>query len=176
MVSLLKYLFLKDFLNLFSERGEGKEKGGERNIDVWEKHCWVASRTPPTRNLAQTQASALTGIEPETLRFVGQCPTDWAMLVRALRISYCSVLYSSFCWWWSVDCRQLKSQIKWGLLRLLYYILFIHSSVDRHGATSTSWLLRTMLPWTIHCMFSLTHTHTHTHTRRKQGRSSKTEF
>ena len=29
------YLFLKDFIYLFLERGEGREKERERNIDVW---------------------------------------------------------------------------------------------------------------------------------------------
>ena len=41
-------LFFKDFLSLFLERGEGREKERERNIDVPEIHRSVASRTPQT--------------------------------------------------------------------------------------------------------------------------------
>ena len=41
------YLFL-----LILERGEGRKKEKERNIDVQEKHQLVASRTPPARDLA----------------------------------------------------------------------------------------------------------------------------
>ena len=43
--------FFKDFIYLFLERGEGKEK--ERNIDVWEKHWWADSNMPPTGDLAR---------------------------------------------------------------------------------------------------------------------------
>ena len=45
-------LFFKDFLSLFLERGEGREKERERNIDVPEKHTLVASPTPSTGELA----------------------------------------------------------------------------------------------------------------------------
>ena len=31
----LPFLFFKDFINLFPDRGEGKEKERERNISVW---------------------------------------------------------------------------------------------------------------------------------------------
>ena len=37
---------------LFLERGEGREKERERNIDVPEKQRLVASCTPPTGDLA----------------------------------------------------------------------------------------------------------------------------
>ena len=39
----LKELLKKDFTYLFLERGEGREKKMERNINVWEKHWSVAS-------------------------------------------------------------------------------------------------------------------------------------
>ena len=42
----------KDFIYLFSERGEGREEEREKNIDVQEKHPLVASRTPATGELA----------------------------------------------------------------------------------------------------------------------------
>ena len=37
---------------LFLERGEGREKERERNINVWETHWWVASHVAPTGGLA----------------------------------------------------------------------------------------------------------------------------
>ena len=53
--------FLKDFIYLFLERGEGREKVRERNInDVQEIHGSVASCTSPTGALARDQACALT--------------------------------------------------------------------------------------------------------------------
>ena len=39
------YLFLK-ILFSFLERGEGRKKERERNIDVWEKYQSVASHNP----------------------------------------------------------------------------------------------------------------------------------
>ena len=40
-----------DFMYLFLERGERKEKERDRNMDVQEKHRLVVSHTPPTRHL-----------------------------------------------------------------------------------------------------------------------------
>ena len=40
-------VFLKGFINLFLERGEGREKERERNISVREKHQSVASHVSP---------------------------------------------------------------------------------------------------------------------------------
>ena len=45
------FYFLKDF-TYFLERGEGREKERERNIDVQEKHPSGASCRPPTGDLA----------------------------------------------------------------------------------------------------------------------------
>ena len=50
-----KFNFFKDFIYLFLERGEGKEKEGEKH------QCVVASGAPPTRDLAHNS---------------GMCP-DW---------------------------------------------------------------------------------------------------
>ena len=41
-----------DFIYLFLERGEGREKERGRNIDMQEKHQSAASCTPPTGDLA----------------------------------------------------------------------------------------------------------------------------
>ena len=45
---------------LFLERGEGREKERERNINVWEIHWLVASCMPPLGTWPTTQACALT--------------------------------------------------------------------------------------------------------------------
>ena len=47
----------KDFIYLFLERREGREKERERNIDVREKHPLVASHMPPTADLARNPGS-----------------------------------------------------------------------------------------------------------------------
>ena len=49
------FLFFKDFIYLFAERGEGKKKEGEKH------QCVVASSVPPTGDLAHNP---------------GMCP-DW---------------------------------------------------------------------------------------------------
>ena len=55
----IKIYIWKKFVNnlfkkiyLFLERGEGRGKGRESNIHVWEKHRLVASHTPQTGDLA----------------------------------------------------------------------------------------------------------------------------
>ena len=45
-------LLFKLINQLFLERGEGREKERERNINVRQKHSSVASGVPPTRDLA----------------------------------------------------------------------------------------------------------------------------
>ena len=44
--------FLKDFVHLFLERGKGREKERERNVDVRENYQSVASHTLSTGGLA----------------------------------------------------------------------------------------------------------------------------
>ena len=46
MIIILNFYFFKDLIYLFLERGEGREKEGEKH------QCVVASCTPPTRDLA----------------------------------------------------------------------------------------------------------------------------
>ena len=49
---ITKPLYFLNFIYLFLERGEGKEKDRERNISVGETHGSVASHTLPTGELA----------------------------------------------------------------------------------------------------------------------------
>ena len=48
----LFFIIFKNFIYLFLQRGEGREKERERNIDVQEKHRSVASRLHPTGDQA----------------------------------------------------------------------------------------------------------------------------
>ena len=67
--------FKKDFIDLFLENGEGREKEGERNTDVREKQQSVVSCASPTRDRAPvcpqpatrpvTQACSLSPIQQE---------------------------------------------------------------------------------------------------------------
>ena len=50
------FCFFKDFIYLFLERGEGREKERERNISVWLPLMWPTLGTWP-----ETQACALNG-------------------------------------------------------------------------------------------------------------------
>ena len=52
------YIF-KDFLYLFLERGEEREKERKRNIDVREKHQLAVSLTPLLETWPETQAGDL---------------------------------------------------------------------------------------------------------------------
>ena len=45
-------IFLKNFIYLLLERGEGRKKEKGRNINVWEMHGSVAPHTPPAGDLA----------------------------------------------------------------------------------------------------------------------------
>ena len=53
MLRVRYFFFFEDFIYLFVERQEGREKERERNIDVGEKIRLVASCMPPTGDLAR---------------------------------------------------------------------------------------------------------------------------
>ena len=61
--SLNTFLFKILFI-VFRERRREREKEGEKH------RCVVASRTPPTGDLAATQACALTGSPPKDLSLI----------------------------------------------------------------------------------------------------------
>ena len=66
----------KDFTYLFLERGEGREKERETNINVWEKHQLVASCTHPDWGPGpQPRHVPWPRIKPATFLFAG-CPTQ----------------------------------------------------------------------------------------------------
>ena len=73
----------------FSEKGEGREKERERNINVREIHWLVASHMHPDQgpNLKPRHVPWLK-IEPITLHFAECCPTRWATPVRAWKIIF----------------------------------------------------------------------------------------
>ena len=75
--------FLKRFY-FFLERGGRREEKRERNIDVRGKHQLVASCTYPDWGPnPQPRHVPWLGMEPVTFCFVGWCPTNWSMMVRA---------------------------------------------------------------------------------------------
>ena len=78
-------LYKISFIYLFSERRERREKERERNINVWEIHRSVATRTPLTRDLhPQPRRVPWLGIEQVTFGFTGQHTVHWATLARAI--------------------------------------------------------------------------------------------
>ena len=64
LVFMIYLFFNKDFIYLFLERGEGKEKERERNIEVW-----LPLLCPQLGDLAHNQARALAGNQLVTLWF-----------------------------------------------------------------------------------------------------------
>ena len=65
----------KDFIYLFLERGERKDKERDRNINVREIHQSVASRTPPTEDLAQNPRMC-SDQEPNQQPFTSEASTQ----------------------------------------------------------------------------------------------------
>ena len=77
-------LFLKDFIYILLERGEGREKE-ERNIHVREKHLLVASCTCPE---PATQAGALTRNRTSSLSFRAAMPSQLSHTGQSMRNSW----------------------------------------------------------------------------------------
>ena len=66
------FCFFKDFISLFLDRGEGRQKERKRNINVWLPLMHLPPGTWPA-----IQACAWLGIEPATLWFSGQHSIHW---------------------------------------------------------------------------------------------------
>ena len=70
------FFFLKDFIYLFLERGEEREKESEKSMS--EKHWSVASRMHHDRGPnPQPRHVPWLGIKLVTFGFLGRCPTSW---------------------------------------------------------------------------------------------------
>ena len=68
LLKYAKHLFIfKDFIDLFLERGEGREKERERNVDQ------LPLARPQLGTWPSNQACALTGNPTSDLRFTGWC-------------------------------------------------------------------------------------------------------
>ena len=82
--------FKKGFIYLFLEKGEGREKERERNING------VASHRCPTwgANLQPKHVPWLE-IEPATLHFAGWCLTDWATPVIRAHLPFKGFIFVS---------------------------------------------------------------------------------
>ena len=76
-------LFFKDYIYLFLERGEGRGREVERNMDVWEEYQLVAFHVPSTRDKACSLGMSWPGTELGTSQFGRLCLTHWDTLIRA---------------------------------------------------------------------------------------------
>ena len=74
------YKHLKNYFTyLFFREGGGREGERERNINVW-----LPLTHPTLGTWPATQACVLTGNQPVTLWFTGQCSIHWATPARAV--------------------------------------------------------------------------------------------
>ena len=150
---------LKDFTYLFLERGEGREKERESNIDMWQKHWSVASRRPPTGNLAHNSGMSLNKKSnqwPYGLQNDAQ-PTEpyqsglnnfsfvnvlshkkWMLTLKFLVLFKCSVF--TFC---QLDLSKFWKNIK----AFHYYYYFLNKELVFLGDfISCFWLLWYLVP------------------------------
>ena len=74
-------MFLKDFMYLFLERGEGRERKRERNIDA---RIARFSRAPSWGPGPHPRRMPWLGIQPATLQFAGQRSIRWTTPARTL--------------------------------------------------------------------------------------------
>ena len=76
------FVFLRFYL--FLEKGEGRDKKRDRNVDVREKHRLVASCTSPDwEPNPKPRCVPWLEIELVTFHFAGWCPAHWVTAVRA---------------------------------------------------------------------------------------------
>ena len=78
------FFVYKDFIYLFSERGEEKEKEGEKHQCARETSISCLSYTPNQGPNQQSRHVPWLGMEQTTFRFAGLHPTRWATPVRAI--------------------------------------------------------------------------------------------
>ena len=77
MDPFFKIFIKKNFLNLFLERGEGKERGRETSMCGCLSYALHRGPNPKPRYLPWL------GIEPVDLCFAGLCPVHWGTSARA---------------------------------------------------------------------------------------------
>ena len=104
-------MVFKDFFQrfyIFIERGEGKEKERERNIDMWEILRLVVLYTPNWGPGRQPWHVPWLEIKPMTLWFTGQHSTHWTTLARASFCIFGFLYFScSVIWYCFQYCREL---------------------------------------------------------------------
>ena len=92
----LIFAFLKDFIYLFLERGEGREKEREENINVW------LPLAHPTGDLTCNPGMcSRLGIELVTFWFAGQHSIHWTTSTRAIFAFIENVFWKWELWHWS---------------------------------------------------------------------------
>ena len=107
MVRLTFFLKKEDFIYLFLERGEGREKEGERNID---RLCLTC---PQMETWPTTQGSAQTGNRTSDLLFSRWCPIHWTTPVRALPFCLYQSHHVVMCtWYMEAPYRGLPKNVK----------------------------------------------------------------
>ena len=75
-------VFLKYFIYLLLERGEGREEDREKNQHV--RDTWLPLACPLLGTWPTTQANALTGNQTATFQFTGWCSIHWATPIKAV--------------------------------------------------------------------------------------------
>ena len=115
--TLFFFSFFKILLGLFLERGEGREKDRERNINMWLPLPHPQLGTWPT-----TRHVPWLGIELATLWFTGQHSVHWATPARAqysfLKTTFCA--YDLFCFFLPFIC---YSYVFWGTPEIFLWVL-----------------------------------------------------
>ena len=124
---------LKRFLNLFSEKREGREE--EKETSMWEgqTHQLVASLKPPTRDLAHSPGMCpdREGIEPVTFWFTGQCSVHITTPTRAKNGMALkgSVLLDDINWLQTTEVASFHVNFLMEILKVLKMAVFFSNIV-----------------------------------------------
>ncbi|KAF6114729.1 hypothetical protein HJG60_010663 [Phyllostomus discolor] len=94
--SIFLLLFFKILFIYFLERGEGREKKKERNINVQEKHQLVASCTPPTGDLAHNPGMCPDQNQTCDLSVCRTMPNPLSHTSQDLKVFLSGILFYNF--------------------------------------------------------------------------------